>query len=137
MPVYSETLIKVRYSETDQMGVVYHGNYVQYLELARIDWLSKLGVSYKTMEERGVMLPVYSLDLKFKKSAYFDDQLIVKTCLKKIPTASIFFEHEIWNTKQELLTLANIKLVFVNSKNRKPIPCPIYLSEILNEKLRG
>ncbi|WP_024770516.1 acyl-CoA thioesterase [Aquimarina macrocephali] len=129
MFITSETLLKVRYSETDQMGVVYHGNYAQYLELARIDWLSRLGVSYKSMEENGIMLPVFTLDFKFKKSAFFDDELIVKTSLRKIPTAKITFDFEIFNKDNELLTTASTTLVFVDSKTRKPIPCPSYLLE--------
>lgn len=127
MLITSETLLKVRYSETDQMGVVHHGNYAQYLELARIDWLSKLGVSYKSMEENGIMLPVFAMDFKFKKSAFFDDELTIKSILRKIPTAKIIFDFEIFNQNKELLTIASTTLVFVNSKTRKPIQCPSYL----------
>ncbi len=129
MLISSNTSVKVRYSETDQMGVVHHGNYVQYLELARIDWLSKLGISYKTMEENGIMLPVYTMDFKFKKSAFFDDDLTVKTYLRKIPTARIVFDYEIYNQHQELLTIASTSLVFVDSETKKPVSCPNYLLE--------
>ncbi|WP_299251511.1 thioesterase family protein [uncultured Aquimarina sp.] len=135
MSIISETLLKVRYSETDQMGVVHHGNYAQYLELARIDWLSRLGVSYKSMEESGIMLPVFTIDFKFKKSAFFDDELTVKTLLKKIPTARIVFDYEIYNQNQDLLTIASTTLVFVNTKTRKPILCPTYLLEIIEKAL--
>lgn len=137
MSITSETLLKVRYSETDQMGVVHHGNYAQYLELARIDWLSHLGVSYKNMEENGVMLPVLTLDFKFKKSAFFDDELTVKTFLKKIPTFRIVFDYEIYNQNQDLLTIASSTLVFVDTKTRKPILCPPYLLEIIENSLIG
>ncbi|GAA4278550.1 acyl-CoA thioesterase [Aquimarina mytili] len=129
MSITSETTLKVRYSETDQMGVVHHGNYAQYLELARIDWLSRLGISYKSMEANGIMLPVYTLDFKFNKSAFFDDELTVKTLLRKIPTARIIFDYEIFNGDRELLTTASSTLVFVDSKTRKPISCPSYLIE--------
>ena len=78
-----EILIRVRYGETDQMGVVHHGNYALYLELARTEWLRKLGISYKKMEEEGIMLPVISLVVNFKKSACYDDVIKVKTQLKK------------------------------------------------------
>ncbi len=127
MPITSKTSLKVRYSETDQMGVVHHGNYAQYLELARIDWLSRLGISYKSMEENGIILPVFTLDLKFKKSAFFDDELTVKTSLRKIPTVRIIFDYEIFNENQELLTIASTTLVFVDNKTKKPISCPSYL----------
>ncbi|KAA1247081.1 thioesterase family protein [Aquimarina sp. RZ0] len=135
MSIITKTTLKVRYSETDQMGVVHHGNYAQYLELARIDWLSKLDVSYKTMEKNGIMLPVFKLDFKFKKSAFFDDELTIKTILRKIPTARIYFEHEIYNQKEELLTIASITLVFVNSKTKKPISCPSDLIKKIEKRL--
>ncbi len=124
MKIISNTKIKVRYAETDQMGVVHHGNYAQYLEVSRIEWLEKLGVSYKTMEAEGVMLPIVTMDLKFKKSAYFDDILQVKTVLRKIPTARIVFDYEIYNQNQELLTTATTTLVFLNAVTKRPMACP-------------
>jgi len=125
--------VKVRYGETDQMGVVYHGNYAQYLEVARIEWLSDLGVSYKKMEENGVMLPVYDMRYSFLKPAFFDDLLTVKTTLRKIPRASIVFDYEITNQNQELLTKAETTLVFVDMKSNRPTRCPEYVLELLAE----
>lgn len=129
MSITSKTKLKVRYAETDQMGVVHHGNYAQYLELARIEWLSKLGISYKSMEEEGVILPVFTLELKFRKSAFFDDQLTVKTTLRKNPTVKIIFDYEIFNQNSELLTTASTTLAFLDSNTKKPIKCPTYLLE--------
>jgi len=83
------SFIKVRYAETDQMGVVHHGNYPQYLEIARLEWLDALGISYKTMEENGVFLPVYTIGITYKKSAQFDDELKVVVSLRDLPTAYI------------------------------------------------
>lgn len=118
------TYVKVRYAETDQMGVVYHGNYAQYLEIARIDWLEAIGISYKKMEEEGVMLPVYELNLKFKKSAKFDDELRIVTRLKKKPGVRIEFDYEIFNQHNELLTKAETTLIFMDIEKSKPIKCP-------------
>ncbi|WP_167596876.1 acyl-CoA thioesterase [Leeuwenhoekiella sp. ZYFB001] len=123
--------VKVRYGETDQMGVVYHGNYAKYLEVARIEWLSDLGVSYKKMEENGVMLPVYDMRYSFLKPAFFDDLLTVKTTLRKIPRASIVFDYEIYNQNQELLTRAETTLVFVDMKTNRPTRCPQYILDLL------
>ena len=123
--------VKVRYGETDQMGVVYHGNYAQYLEVARIEWLSDLGVSYKKMEENGVMLPVYDMRYSFLKPAFFDDLLTVKTTLRKIPRASIVFDYEIYNQNQELLTRAETTFVFVDMKTNRPTRCPQYILDLL------
>ena len=125
------TYVKVRYAETDQMGVVYHGNYAQYLEIARIDWLGALGISYKKMEEGGVMLPVYELNLKFRKSAKFDDELKIVTKLKRKPGARIEFEYEIFNQGGELLTEAETTLVFMDTEKAKPVKCPSQVLEKL------
>ena len=94
---------RVRYGETDQMGVVYHGNYAQYLEMGRVEWLRALGISYKNMEENGIILPVISLQLKFIKSAVYDDLITVVTRLKKTPSVRIEFDYEIYNETNELL----------------------------------
>lgn len=123
--------IRVRYGETDQMGVVYHGNYAQYLEIGRIDWLRSLGFSYKKMEQEGIMLPVVSLTINFKKSAVYDDLISVKTILKKKPTASLSFDYEITNEEGDLLCTANTVLVFVDMKSMKPTRCPQYILDEL------
>lgn len=125
------TYVKVRYAETDQMGVVYHGNYAQYLEIARIDWLEAIGVSYRKMEEEGVMLPVYELKLKFKKSAKFDDRLKIETILKQKPGVKIEFEYKIFNQEGELLTEAETTLIFMDIAKQKPMKCPQDLLEKL------
>ncbi|MHA6280150.1 acyl-CoA thioesterase [Salinimicrobium sp. CAU 1759] len=125
------TCVKVRYAETDQMGVVYHGNYAQYLEIARIDWLDALGISYKKMEEEGVMLPVYELKIKFKRSAKFDDMLKIVTRLKEKPGVRIEFQYEIFNQHDELLTEAETSLIFMDMEKMKPMKCPANLLEKL------
>ena len=128
-----EIKIRVRYGETDQMGFVYHGNYAQYLEMGRIEWLRKLGVSYKKMEEEGIILPVLSLVINFKKSAYYDDVINVKTQLHKIPTARIEFDYEITNHKGEIITTACVVLAFVNMETKRPMRCPKYILDKLQK----
>ncbi len=130
---FDELQINVRYGETDQMGVVYHGNYALYLELGRIEWLSKLGISYKEMEESGVMLPVFSLQLHYKKPAKFGDILTLKTILKKAPTVKIEFDYEIYNQEGDLLTLANTVLAFINIETGKPMRAPDYIMKKLKD----
>ena len=128
-----EIEIRVRYGETDQMGFVYHGNYAQYLEMGRIEWLRKLGVSYKKMEEEGIMLPVLSLDINFKKSAFYDDVINVKTQLLKIPSARIEFDYELTNQEGEIITIATTVLAFVNMKTNRPMRCPKYILDKLQK----
>ena len=129
---FDEIQIRVRYGETDQMGVVYHGNYPLYLEIGRIEWLRKLGISYKTMEENGVMLPVISLTVNYKKPACYDDLINVKTKLKNRPTAKIEFEYEISNEKGEILTTASTILVFVDMKTNRPVKAPDYILDLID-----
>ncbi|NCO63050.1 MAG: acyl-CoA thioesterase [Flavobacteriales bacterium] len=127
-----EIQIRVRYGETDQMGVVHHGNYALYLEMGRIEWLRKLGVSYKKMEESGVMMPVISMSLNFKKSAYYDDVIHVKTQLKNRPTAKIEFEYEITDDKGEIITTAQVVLAFIDVKTKRPVRAPKYILDVID-----
>jgi len=122
---------RVRYGETDQMGVVYHGNYAQYFEIGRTEWLRSMGITYKTMEKNGVMMPVISICSQFKKSAFYDEVLTVKTILKKKPGVKIEFDFEITNEKDEIITLGNVILTFINMKSNRPMRCPDYLLEKL------
>ncbi len=123
---------RVRYGETDQMGVVYHGNYAQYLEMGRVEWLRALGFSYKKMEEDGVMLPVISLQLNFKKSAVYDDLIRVVTILKKRPSVKIEFDYKIYNEADEILVEAHTVLAFINKATKRPMKCP----EAILEKIK-
>ncbi len=121
---YNEISFRVRYCETDQMGVVHHGNYPQYLEMGRIEWLRSFGVSYKAMEDGGVILPVVSVSVNYKKSAYYDDLLVVRTRLRKKPMVRIEFDYEIYNGEGEFLADANTVLAFMDAKKNKPMRCP-------------
>lgn len=123
----SSTKTRVRYSETDQMGVVYHGNYAQFFEMGRTEWLRYLGVTYKDMEMNGIILPVVSLNLTFIKSALYDDILTIHTYLKKEPMVKIEFNYEIKNQLDELICTGNSVLAFIDTKNMKPTRCPDYL----------
>ncbi|WP_299782578.1 thioesterase family protein [uncultured Formosa sp.] len=131
--IINEIEIRVRYGETDQMGVVHHGNYALYLEMARTEWLRSLGVSYKEMEAQGIMLPVISMTLNYKKSAFYDEVIKVKTILKKQPSVKIDFDFEITNQEGELLVLANTVLAFINMETRRPMKCPKYILDLIPE----
>ncbi|WP_194530850.1 acyl-CoA thioesterase [Zobellia roscoffensis] len=130
---FNNISFRVRYSETDQMGVVYYGNYAQYLEMGRVEWLRSAGISYKELEENGIMLPVVSLSLNYKKSAFYDDLISVETTLKKTPSVKIEFDYVIYNEKREILVEANTVLVFINMKNKRPIRCPKYVLDIIEK----
>jgi acyl-CoA thioester hydrolase len=129
---FHEFKVRVRYAETDQMGVVYHGNYAQYFEMGRVEWLRNLGLSYSVMEKQGVMLPVVSLTLNYKKPARYDDLLTVRTIFKKQEGVKIEFDYEIYNEAAELLTIGNSILVFVDMKTGRPVTPPDYVKKGLN-----
>jgi acyl-CoA thioester hydrolase len=124
--------VRVRYAETDQMAVVYHGNYAQYFEMGRVEWLRNMGISYKWMEQNGVMLPVVSLTMNYKKPARYDDLLTVKTIFKSLSSVKIEFDYEIHNENKELLTTGYSMLVFVDMKSGRPILPPDYVLEKIN-----
>jgi len=124
---------RVRYGETDQMSYAYHGNYAAYFEMGRTEWLRKLGVSYKNMEEEGIMLPVINLNTNYIKPAKYDDILTLKTTLIKKPSAKIEFAFEIHNKNDELLTTAKATLVFVNMVTNKPTRAPKYIMDIIDK----
>ncbi len=123
--------VRVRYSETDQMGVVYHGNYIPYFEIGRVEWLRNKGVSYKLMEESGVALPIVSMNINYKKPARYDELLTVTTSFKSQTSVKVEFDCEIHNEKNELLTTAHFILVFVDLITGKPIQPPQYIKDIL------
>lgn len=121
----STTSIRVRYAETDQMGVVYHGNYAQYFEVGRVESIRQLGLSYKEIEDMGVVMPVVDWHAKFIRPAYYDELLTVKTILKELPGGhKIQFEQEVYNEKEQLITKGTVTLYFLSkdSKERSTIP---------------
>ena len=122
---------RVRYGETDQMGVVYYGNYAQYLEQGRTEWLRDLGFSYRWMEEHDVQLPVVRLEIDYKRPARYDDLIKVTTTLRNIPTHKIEFDYQIHNEQDELLVRAYTSLVFIDSTTGKLMKAPSYLIERL------
>ena len=126
------TNIRVRYGETDQMGVVYHGNYASYFEIARTEWLRNLGITYKELENKGIMLPVISLFFNLIKSAKYDDVLTITVILKKKPLVKIEFDYEIYNQNKEKISIGNSVLAFMDMKTNKPMRCPDYILEKLN-----
>lgn len=125
--------LRVRYGETDQMGVVYYGNYALYLEEARTDLIRKSGISYKEMEDKGVMLPVVESNIKYHKSAGYDEQITMKTSIKGRPSRTIVFYTEMFNEKGEQLNTCSVKLLFVDKNTGKIVRCPDYVMEAVEQ----
>ena len=106
------------------MGYVYYGNYATYYEVARVESLRSLGLSYKKLEDQGIMLPVLENYSKFVAPAKYDDLLSVKLMVKKMPEVRMVFNYEIINEEEKLINLGETKLVFVNMKTGKPCEMP-------------
>jgi acyl-CoA thioester hydrolase len=119
-----ETKLRVRYGETDQMGYMYYGNYAEFYEVARVEMLRNLGLSYRWMEEIGVMMPVLELKCKFIKPAYYDDQITIRVIVAEMPGTRIKFVYELYNEKDELINLGETTLVFVNIATKRPCQGP-------------
>lgn len=123
-PHYTSKPLLVRYGETDQMGVVHHSNYLRYFEVARLEWLTQLGVSYAKMEDQGVMMPVIDAEIQFKHAAKFEDLLYIEIQLEAVPMVKMTFFYRMKNQRGELVCTAKTTLAFMRADNRKPIRCP-------------
>lgn len=129
----TETHIRVRYAETDQMNVVYYGNYAQYFEVARAESIRNLGFTYKEMENAGIMMPVVEMQTKFLRPAHYDDLLTIRTIMRELPTDHrIQFEHEVYNQEKKLLTLGKVVLYFVKIGSFEKTVMPDRLHHLLH-----
>ena len=129
---YTTKQIIVRYHETDQMHFVHHSNYLKYFELARLEWLSNLQISYAEVESRGIFMPVVNASLKYIKPLVFGDNFSVTVILKKEPTATLEFDYKILNQNNELICVGDTSLAFLSSKTKLPMRCPKFLLEKFN-----
>lgn len=114
-----ETSFRVMYADTDQMGVMHHGSYVKYLEVARTELMRSCGMPYKEMEKSGVMSPILDLNIKYIKPALYDEILSVQTWISKIKGSRIVFDYSIYR-EDVLLTKASTTLVFLDTKTMRP-----------------
>jgi len=128
-----KTQVRVRYADADPMNVVYYGNYAQYFEVGRVESLRALGISYKDMEDMGIMLPVIELNVKYLRPARYDDLLTITTQIRQIPVDHrIVFDQEIHNEEGKLLTIGMVKLYFMDKSLGKRASMPSFLAEKLS-----
>lgn len=123
--------IRPRYGEVDKMGYVYHANYVTYCHQARTELMRKLGVNDYELETKNIMLPVISFEIFYKKPAYYDELISIKTTIKELPKVRFNFEFEVKNEQNIVLSTAKSTVVFVNSKTRLPINIPDFVENKL------
>jgi acyl-CoA thioester hydrolase len=114
--------IRVRYAETDKMGIVYHANYYIWFEVSRADFIRNFGITYKDMEKQGVGMPVISTDCIYKSPAYYDDLLTVKASIEEMSPTRIKFKYEVYrDCDEKLLAVGHTAHAFVNSLDGRPI----------------
>ncbi len=134
--ILSQTKIRVRYADTDQMKMVYHSKYFEYFEQGRSDLLRNIGIPYPEIEKMGYYLPVVEAHARFIKPGRYDDLLIVETMITEIPKARIEIEYAIINNDSEELLVAGYTVHgFVNVKTGKPARAPKQFLKILNERM--
>ncbi|SRR5690606_43602 len=117
----SSAIVRVRYKDTDQMGVVYNGNYFTWFEVGRVELLRDIGISYKDLERRGVFTAVAEAYCKYIKPARFDDEIIIKTRIRKLTETRIEFEYSLYRKEDELLLAKGYTLHVFVDKNIKPV----------------
>ncbi len=130
----STTQLRVRYAETDQMGFAYYGNYPQYYEVGRADAMRQLGMSYKDMEEKGVVMPIVDMKIKYIRPARYDDLLTIKTIVPELPASRMHFDYEIYNDNGVLLNKGYTVLAFLKKENGRPCAAPSWFLDKLQEK---
>jgi acyl-CoA thioester hydrolase len=127
----SETFIRVRYGETDQMRYVYYGNYAMYYEVARVESLRQLGMTYKELEAMGVIMPVLENHSEFLAPALYDELLKIVVTIPEKPSVRIRFHYEIFNEANQLIHKGDTLLAFVNQATGRPCRPPQAFQEVL------
>jgi acyl-CoA thioester hydrolase len=133
--IVGECRIRPRYGEVDQMGYVYHANYVDYCHFARTELMRSFGINDKVLEENGIMMPVIEMNLKYKKPVGYDDEVRIITRVHNMPDTRMKFDFRFENSKGETVCMANTTVVFVDSSNRKPKRVPAMVSEALQSRV--
>lgn len=127
--------LRPRYNEVDQMGYVYHANYVSYCHQARTEFMRKLGIEDHKLESMQIMMPVIGINLRYHNPAHYDEPLTITTTIPEIPSTRFSFRFEIRNREERLICSADSTVVFVDRESRKPLRAPAVVLEKLNEQI--
>ncbi len=127
-----EHQIRVRYSDTDQMGYVYYGNYGRYYEEARAEAIRSAGISYKEIEDSGTMMPITRMSIKYIQPAFYDELLTIKTVIPYLPNRIIIFQYDVRNSQNEKINEGETQLIFIDAQSKKIKTAPqILLSKLM------
>ena len=130
-----EHFLDVRYYETDQMGIVHHSNYIRYFECGRMAMLEEVGLPMHKIEATGIMLPIISVECRYKFPAKLGDKLKIVTWFEELPRARFTVMSEVYNQEGRLLVEGSVSMGFIDSVTRRPVRCPESLSNLFAEYL--
>mgnify|MGYP006268473503 CR=1 FL=1 len=126
-----DTQLRVRYGETDQMGYVYYGRYAEYFEVGRVEAMRAVGLPYKLVEEKGILMPVSEMQVQYKRAARYDDLLTIRTRIAEPPRSNLLFTYEIFNEAGDLLVTGLVRLAFVDAARMRPVRAPGWVTEAI------
>lgn len=127
------TQIRVRYKDTDQMGIMHHSNYIVLYEQARTEWLREMGLTYAEIERRGVMSPIIEVHSRYHYPAFYDELLTVKVKMEQMPTARLVVDAEVYNPDGKLINTGSVTLGFMSAETRRPCRVPEWFLAALEE----
>ena len=128
--IIHETYLDVRYYETDLMGIVHHSNYVRYFECGRIAMLEEMGIPIHKIEESGIMLPVISVECRYRIPTKMGDRLKIISKVERMPMAKMIIKNEIYNQKNEMVCDGTVAIGFIHSDTRRPTRAPKIFTDI-------
>ena len=134
LPITSRTKYRVTYADTDQMGVVYYGNYGRLLEIGRTEMIRETGMAYMELENDGIVMPVYSVESKYRNVLKYDELITIETTLKELPATRIEFFYRIFNEAGKLAHEAKVVLVFLDTKTNRPVRAPEKLLDLFKDQ---
>ena len=134
--ITGEIKLRVRYSDTDQMGYVYYGRYAIFYEIARVELFRSLGFSYKKLEGEGIGMPVIDMETKYILPIKYDEQIKINTTIENLPSSRISFKYVVYNQNNELANTAKTTLTFINLINKKPVRMPAKLLDIIKSNFK-
>lgn len=126
-----QTQVRVRYKDTDQMGIMHHSNCIVLYETARTEWLRDMGLTYAEIERRGVMSPIIEVQSRYHYPAFYDEVLTVKVMMDEMPAARLNISSEVYNEAGRLINTGRVTLGFMNAQTRRPCRVPEWFVEAL------
>ena len=131
LPITNRTQYRVLYADTDMMGVVYYGNYGRFFEMGRTEMVRSMGLPYIELERAGIVMPVYSLESKYRNVIRYDELITIETTVKEVPAVRMEFFHKIFNEDGRLAHEAKVVLVFMDMNTGRPVRAPEMLTKLL------